>query len=218
MEMLLRVKPELWVTEDIHAAAEDVFLQVRPESLVLAGGRTPAPTYRRLAGLDYPWEDVECFFTDERCVPPDHPASNYRMAYESLLSRVPARVHRMRGEACDAAGYEAELRRFFSEQPSFDLAFLGLGSEGHTASLFPDDPVLEEQERLVAVVQRPDYSRLTLTLPALNATRWAVFLVEGPRKARAVQCLLAGDDIPAARMRPDRMIVIADPAAAAASR
>lgn len=210
---------ELLVTSDIGQAAADLFLRQRPRSVALSGGRTPGAVYARLAALEYDWASVEIFFGDERCVPPDHPDSNFRMANEALLSRVPARVHRMRGETCDAAGYEDELRAVFGEGlPAFDLVFLGMGADGHTASLFPGDPALEETRRLVVKVERPDHPRLTLTLPVLSSSSLAVFLVSGGDKRGALVRVLGGEDLPAARVAARRVVIIADAAAAPAGR
>ncbi|MFQ5879336.1 MAG: 6-phosphogluconolactonase, partial [Dehalococcoidia bacterium] len=133
------------------------------------------------------------------------------------VAQVPARAHRMRGETCDAAGYEDELLSFFGgANPSFDLAFLGLGADGHTASLFPGDQALDETQRLVVEVARPDHPRLTLTLPALSAAKVAIFLVSGAEKREALRRLLAGEDLPAARVAARRMVVVADATAAPA--
>lgn len=209
------LKRELLVTSDIAQAAADLFLRQRPRTVALAGGLTPEALYERLATLEYDWDAVEVFFGDERCVPPDHPDSNFRMANEALLSRVPARVHRMRGETCDAAGYEEELHAGFGGGlPAFDLVFLGMGADGHTASLFPGDPALEETRRLVVKVERPDHSRLTLTLPVLSSARLAVFLVSGGDKREVLGRVLAGEDLPAARVAARRVVLIADAAAA----
>jgi 6-phosphogluconolactonase len=154
------------------------------------------------------------FFTDERCVPPDHPDSNYRMANETLLSRVPARVHRMPGESCYAAAYEEELATVFGPGlPVFDLVVLGLGADGHTASLFPDDPALDVTDRNVLRVSRPDYDRLTLTLPALSAAKAALFLVAGESKHDVLYRFRSGDDMPASRVHAKRVVVLADEAA-----
>lgn len=206
---------EFLVTTDIAQAAVALFLQTRPRTLVLAGGHTPRALYRRLATLKFDWEAVHIFFSDERCVPPDHPDSNFGMAQETLLSQVLARVHRMPGETCDAAQYEQELRAFLGPGlPAFDLAFLGLGADGHTASLFPGDPALDERQRLVVRVAGPDHPRLTLTLPVLSASKLAVFLVSGADKREALRRLLAGEDLPAARVAARRVVIIADAAAA----
>ena len=206
---------ELVVVPDVAEAAAKRFLALAPRTVALAGGSTPRRLYERLAGCAYPWPDTELFFSDERCVPPDHQDSNFRMADEALLSEVPANVHRMRGEACDAAGYEEELSEVFGPGvPSFDLMLLGLGEDGHTASLFPGDPALEEQERLVLRVQRPDHARLTLTLPVLSAAKTVVFLVSGTSKRQALRQLVDGEEIPAARVRAESVIIVADEAAA----
>jgi 6-phosphogluconolactonase len=213
-----QVKPELVVAPDIAGAAAERFLALRPRTLALAGGSTPRRLYERLAACDFPWSETEVFFGDERCVPPDHPDSNYRMAHEALLSRVRARVHRMPGETCDAAAYEEELTSLFGPAlPKFDLVLLGLGIDGHTASLFLGDPALDVRDRRVVRVQRPDHPRLTLTLPVLSAAKAAMFLVSGESKREPLCQLLAGVDIPAARVRARRVIIIADEAAAGRS-
>ena len=213
--MAPQVKPELVVVQDVAGAAAELFLALRPRTVALAGGSTPRRLYERLVTCAFPWSETEMFFGDERCVPPDHPNSNYRMAGEALLSKVPANVHRMPGETCDAEAYEEELRQVFGAGlPEFDLVLLGLGEDGHTASLFPGDPALEEKQRWVIRVQRPDHARLTLTLPVLSAAKVALFLVLGAAKAEALQRLRAGDDIPAARVQAKRVVIVADGAAA----
>ena len=208
--------PELIVTSDIVESALVLFREARPRTIVLAGGVTPRPVYQRLAREPSHWDGMEVFFSDERCVSPHDPASNYHMASRALLSFVPAHVHRMPGETCDSAAYEEELRGFFAGgQPEFDFAFLGLGSDGHTASLFPGDAALEERERWVVRVMRPDHDRLTLTLPVLSAARVVVFLVAGSAKRDALRRMMAGGDQPANRVKAARVIVVADAAAAA---
>ena len=208
------MRRELRITDDPATAAADLFLEVAPRTVALAGGTTPRRAYERLATLDYQWPEVDVFFGDERCVPPDHPHSNFRMAHEALLSKVPVHVHRMPGELCDAPAYERELREVVGSNPALDLVILGLGEDGHTASLFPGDAAVEEIERLVVRVERPDHPRLTLTFPVLSAAPVALFLVEGERKQEAVRGLLAGEDIPATRVASDRVVILADPAAA----
>lgn len=176
------------------AAAED-----RSFSLVLAGGNTPKTLYQTLAvhfRNDIPWERVLLFWGDERYVPPSDPQSNYGMADRTLLRRVPIpaeNIYRMPTEFPDpdeaARAYEATLKtRFPSPKPRFDLVLLGLGEEGHTASLFPGSPALEEQERWVAAVRAPAQPslRLTLTLPVLNNAACIYFLVAGENKAPAM--------------------------------
>ncbi len=209
---------DLRVVPDIAEAAAELIAARAPRTLVLTGGATPLPLYRRLATIDMPWDEMELFFGDERCVPPDHPDSNYGNAAEALLDHVdPARVYRMRGEDCDAEGYERLLRRRFSGPlPDLDLTLLGLGEDGHVASLFPDDPVLEapdERARWVIRVERPDHARLTLTMPVLNASNLVVFLVSGERKRAALRQLLDDGPIPAAHVQAREVIVLADPAA-----
>lgn len=206
----------LEVVLDVAEAAATIISQRRPRTLVLTGGSTPLPLYRRLAMLPLPWQEIELFFGDERCVPPDHPDSNYGRAAEALLTSIEARaVYRMRGEDCDAEGYERALHaRFGPAVPAFDLTLLGLGEDGHVASLFPGAPALDERERLVVRVEHTDHARLTLTLPVLSASRLVVFLVSGERKRVALARLMAGAPIPAARVDAAEVIVLADAAAA----
>ncbi|HEX9122717.1 MAG TPA: 6-phosphogluconolactonase [Actinomycetota bacterium] len=206
---------ELRIQQDWVETAAALFLQTAPRTIALSGGSTPRALYERLATIPYPWSQVDAFFGDERCVAPDDPDSNFRMASEALLSRVAARVHPMTG--CDPVAYEHVLEQVLGAGiPSLDLMFLGLGADGHTASLFPGDPALEERERAVLLVDRPDHRRMTLTLPVLSATRTAIFLVVGEAKRPALRRLLAGeDDVPAARVHATRVLIVADPAAAA---
>ena len=201
--------------DDIASAAAERFVSLRPRTVALAGGSTPRPLYERLATCSFSWLETHIFFGDERCVPPGHEASNYRMAREALLSKVPATVHRMPGETCDAGAYEEELSKVFGlGLPQLDLVLLGLGEDGHTASLFPGDRALQVTDHWVVQVQGPDYSRLTLTLPVLSAAKAVVFLVSGASKRAALQQLLSGADIPAARVRGRDQLIIADEAAA----
>ncbi len=166
------MKRELRVVDELAEEGATLFLDLRPRTVALAGGATPCRLYRRLARIDYPWAETDVCFGDERCVPPDHPDSNFRMASEALLAHVGARVHRMPGESCDPTLYEDELASVFrSAQPRFDLVILGLGADGHTASLFPRDPALEERDRWVVRVERHDHARLTMTLPVLSQLR-----------------------------------------------
>ncbi len=206
---------DIVVATDVAAAAAERFLALQPRTVAFAGGSTPRRLYERLAQSDFPWAETEVFFSDERCVPPDHPASNYGMAREALLSKVRARVHRIRGETCDARAYEGELSDVFGPGlPEFDLVLLGLGEDGHTASLFPEDPALDATSERVVRVERPDYARLTLTLPVLSVARVALFLVSGASKREALRRLLAHDDIPAAHVAAKQVVIIADESAA----
>nr|BBH94998.1 6-phosphogluconolactonase [Thermogemmatispora argillosa] len=189
-------------------------------TLALAGGSTPRKLYSLLASDPYrsqiDWTRVEIFWSDERCVPPNDPESNYHMAHEVMLSKlsIPAtNIHRMPAEQADrqaaADRYSAELRRVFSTTgiPVFDLIQLGMGPEGHTASLFPHQQALHERERLVLPVSvpKPPPERLTFTPPLINAARHILFLVTGSDKAEAVHAVLEGegtpDDYPARLVR-----------------
>ena len=184
-------------------------------AVVLAGGSTPKTMYGILA-RDYAdlidWSSVHVFFGDERTVPPDHEDSNYRMAREALLGYVRVgSVHRIRCELQPdeaASAYEEELREFFGEEeiPRFDLILLGIGSDGHTASLFPETPALEVTDRWVVAnpVPKLDTTRITLTVPVINAARSVVFLVAGEDKAEALKEILEGDADP--RKYPARLV------------
>lgn len=213
------MRPQLRVVPagGLAAAARERLRALQPRRLALSGGSTPRALYEALRVDDLPWADVDIFFGDERCVPPDHPDSNAGMARRALLDRVPARVHAMDGVGCDAAAYENELAAIFGAgQPTaFDVALLGLGEDGHTASLFPNDPALAERKRLVARVERPDHPRLTLTPPALTAARVALFLVAGASKRVPLRRWLAGEELPAAHIHAARVEVLADADAAA---
>ncbi len=172
-------------------------------SLVLAGGSTPRSIHAQLAGPELspaiPWRLVQLFWGDERCVPPDDAASNFAMARATLLdlNEIPtANIHRIRGELPPpeaAVLYEAELRRHFGadDPPAFDCVILGMGADGHTASLFHGDPLLDETERWVGATDgvhaAPPVPRVSLTLPVLNAARNVVFAVSGEAKRRTVR-------------------------------
>ena len=196
-------------------------------SIALSGGSTPKGLYELLATPRYArridWSHVHVFWGDERCVPPDDPASNYRMTREALLDHVPvvpSNVHRIRGDdppAAAAAAYEEELRRVFStpdgpprETPGacFDLILLGMGDNGHTASLFPGLTAVRESKRWVVAEYVPEVSmwRVTLTPPVINAAADVVFLVSGPGKAPMLHRVLEGphkpDPLPAQAIEP----------------
>ena len=190
-------------------------------AIALSGGSTPKALYSMLAtaefNLQLPWRQIHLFWGDERCVAPDHAESNFRMVKEALLSKIPIpaeNVHRMRGEfeaVAAASAYETELRQFFlpspGQLPRFDLILLGLGEDGHTASLFPHSSALNEMERWVATtyVEKLGGHRLTLTFPVINNAAQIAFLVAGASKAAIVKEILTsekGGDYPAARIRP----------------
>ncbi|HEV3231152.1 MAG TPA: 6-phosphogluconolactonase [Candidatus Dormibacteraeota bacterium] len=178
--------------------------------LLLAGGSTPRATYELLAGelrAEVDWRRVSLWFGDERCVPPDDPRSNYRMVREALIDPLrlsPSMVNRIAGELppeAAAAEYDVELKRLRRERaPIFDLALLGMGPEGHTASLFPGSPTLAEHGRLAMAVEVPAQPplRVTLTPEALGLSRGMVFLVTGPGKAEALARVFGEGDVPAA--------------------
>ncbi|HYD40652.1 MAG TPA: 6-phosphogluconolactonase [Anaeromyxobacter sp.] len=224
-----------------RAAAEEVARRAAAAAalrggaaLALAGGSTPKALYRLLADAAapfrarVPWPAVHVFFGDERAVPPESSDANARMAREALLSHVPVgAVHRIEGErgAAEAAvRYEDELFQHFGDVPLpvFDVVLLGLGADGHTASLFPGSPALEERRRWVVPAPAglaPWVDRVTLTLPVLEAARFVLFLVAGADKANALRRLVrprAGEEpIPAAMLRPrGEVLVLADEAAA----
>lgn len=187
-------------------------------AVVLAGGSTPRATYGILA-RDYAnkidWSNVHVFFGDERSVPPDRDDSNYKMARESLLDHVPiGSVHRMQGELPPdeaAEAYEQELRYFFGSDdlPGFDLILLGTGDDGHTASLFPETSALEVHDRWVVAnpVLKLATTRITLTVPVINAARAVYFLVAGEGKAGPVAEILEGNpdprEYPASLIQPE---------------
>jgi 6-phosphogluconolactonase len=247
--MSSREKPEVRVAANrpalYHEAAgelADIAAKAVAErgafSVTLAGGSTPRGLYELLAGdpalsRAVPWERTHVFFGDERHVPPDHPDSNFRMAQVSLLSKVPVppgHVHRIAGELPDtsraAAEYEEMLTAHFrlssGKFPRFDLALLGLGAEGHTASLFPGTPALEETSRLAVStwVDKLHTHRVTLTAPVFNAAANVAFLVAGKDKAPALKAVLEGPALirllPAQLIRPasGRLIFFADAEAA----
>jgi 6-phosphogluconolactonase len=211
----------------VATAAADRFVEVVGAAaeargvarVALSGGGTPKQVYplllepRRRDAID--WSRVEVFWGDERAVPPDHPESNFGVAYGMLLSQLravrPDRVHRMPAEAQDldaaALSHESELRLAFGSRgdapPAFDLIWLGMGPDGHTASLFPGSTALDERERWVVAnwAPGPEAWRMTLTFPVLSAARKVIFVVTGADKADALRSIRAGDtEPPAARV------------------
>jgi 6-phosphogluconolactonase len=238
---------EIRIVDDAPALAEAAAREVLAIALAavadhgrftvaLAGGATPRVTYERLAAPPLrdrmPWRDTLVFFGDERGVPPDHADSNYGMAHRALLSRVPIageRVFRIPGEGEDPEAVAAQYARTLAdvlgvrrgEVPRLDLVLLGLGVDGHTASLFPGSPVLKETFRTVAAVHSTAAiipQRFTLTYPVLNAAACVIYLVAGAEKAKVVKAALADptSGLPAAMVRPTqgRLVWIVDRAAA----
>lgn len=236
-EELAREAAELFVWFGQQAIRNDGRFRV-----ALSGGSTPKALYAALRGAtlstQLDWTGVEFYFSDERCVPPDHPESNFRLANEGLFQPLrigPDRVFRMPGEVGvpdqGASQYEALIRERFAAPPpswpGFDLILLGMGEDAHTASLFPGTPALEENKRLVVANVAPQgvTARLTLTARGINQARAVVFMVGGKSKAKAVQAVLndrgkdhSVDDrrFPARLIRPvaGRLIWLLDRAAA----
>jgi 6-phosphogluconolactonase len=204
--------------------------------VALSGGSTPKGLFSLLAGIagaSIPWDKMYFFWSDERHVPPGNAESNYRMANEAMLSKIPARpenIFRIHSEEKDAkaaaAAYDQTLRTFFrltpGEFPRFDLILLGLGPEGHVASLFPDSLAMGEKTRLVVAnwVEKFKTDRITFTLPAINHAACVTFLVSGGEKAEILRDVLENPtlDLPAQRVHPvdGKLIWLADRAAAAA--
>lgn len=232
------MRPDVQILPDdaaiAHAAAELILdaclgaIHARGVAhLALAGGATPRPAYELLSQPEYAdliaWSRVQVYWSDERLVPPDHPDSNYRLAAETLISRVPLppqNVHRMRGELAPAAAaqaYEDELRSSLPAGedgfPCFDLMMVGMGDDGHIASLFPGSPALREQQRWVVAAEHnqpppPVVSRLTLTLPVINAAAKVLVIVTGEKKAERVRQALeepsASQELPVQWIKPTR--------------
>ena len=220
------MKPEVIVVPDGLALADEAAERIealavassteKPATVSLAGGRTPRVAYQHLGSRCVPWARLQLFFGDERLVPPDDEASNYRLSREAFLERMavpPTAIHRIKGELepeAAAAAAEAEVRAVMGVSagtvPRLDLCLLGIGPDGHTASLFPDDPALDVTDRLMVPVHRPEMPqpwRVTMTMPFINASRRVLFLVDGAEKADVVARAIDGDrSIPAGRVRP----------------
>jgi 6-phosphogluconolactonase len=202
-----------WIIEDA--------VQARGEAHVaISGGSTPRPLFKLLASPPWqeriPWAHTHIWWVDERCVPPDHPHSNYGVAYALMLQHLPVIIpHRIHGELTPpeaAAAYEHELKTTLhlgpEQWPRFDLILLGMGEDGHTASLFPGDSALDVRDRLVTVGRAPSppRERVTLTLPVLNQAAHILFLVAGENKAPALQRIFHQEEahpLPAALVEPE---------------
>lgn len=244
----MSASPEIRVLaspQEIFRAAAERFVQKATETVrtagrftvALSGGSTPKGLYSLLAEQyrsSLPWERMFFFWGDERHVPPDHPDSNYRMTNQAMLSKVPVppeNIFRVPTEMQDAdstaAQYEQTLKNFFrlktGEFPRFDLILLGMGPDGHTASLFPATKALQEKTRLVVAnwVEKFNTYRITLTLPVLNNAACAMFLIAGADKAAALHEVLEGDgpgeQFPAKLVKPTqgKLIWLIDRQAAA---
>jgi len=213
------------------ALASTAIRDHRKFTVALSGGSTPKSLYSVLARSALPWDKIFFFWSDERHVPPDHPESNYRMAKEALLSKVPVppeNIFRVRAEEKNAnvvaKDYEEALRSFFGlrpgEFPRFDLILLGLGPDGHTASLFPNTAALNETKLLVVAnwVEKFKANRITFTYPVLNNAACVIFLVSGADKADMVRTVLEDGraDLPSQRVHPvnGRLLWLLDKGAA----
>lgn len=206
----------------VHVCKESIRANGRC-SIALAGGSTPKPLYKLLSVRPFveqiDWSRLHFFWSDERFVPPDHPDSNYQMAFQTLLSKVAipdANVHRVETEQPNvetaALQYESAIRSFFNTEddavPKFDLILLGLGEDGHTASLFPSSPAITESKNLVfgMYVENIQGSRVTFTAPLINGARSVLFFVSGTSKARILKVILEGPSrkelYPAQLVRP----------------
>lgn len=244
MRRLRAGKSEVEVWPNSHALAmraAELFTETARQSVALgdafkvalAGGSTPRALYHLLAGEIYaprlPWKETHVYWSDERCVPPTSDESNYRMANEAMLAHVPVpfnQIHRMRGEIDPeeaAREYASLLEEKFDENPPrFDLILLGMGEDGHTASLFPHSQALLDTEHLVAApyIEKLNSYRLTLTLKAINAASSIIFLAAGENKAEALRAVLeekgSGREYPAQLVSPARgeLLWLVDEAAA----
>ena len=227
---------DLQVLDDPGASAARLLAEAAGGGgqIALTGGSTPRSAYERAAAADAEWSRTTLWWGDERCVPPDDELSNYALARETLLDAIAGaapEVHRMRGELGPhegASAYEAELHEVFGAgMPEFDLVLLGMGADGHCASLFPGQPTLDEDVRLVVGVEQagaePYVPRISLTLPVINAARQVVFLVTGEDKADAVARAFEADPgphTPASLVTPasGRLVALLDRAAASRLR
>jgi 6-phosphogluconolactonase len=215
------MRPDVQVSEDPSAPAA-ALLREASGNICITGGSTPRSAYARCAEERSDWSGVDFWFTDERCVPPDHEQSNFRMAHEALLSRADgATVHRMKGELGPAEGASDHEHEYEAAgRPAFDLILLGMGPDAHICSLFPGDDALAERERQVVGVETPGMaplvSRITFTLSVVNASRSIVFLVSGEDKADAVARAFSGrrDPMaPASLVEGEVTVLLDEPAA-----
>ncbi len=233
-EATARAAAQLFLDAAVRAATARGIARI-----AISGGTTPKTMFQLLADptqpflKQMPWDKIELYWVDERCVPPDNIESNYRMTNDALLSKVPLapeRVHRMEGELdpeVAAARYESTIRDTFrlegAQTPTFDLVLLGMGDDGHTASLFPHTEALHEMSHIVVPnhVPQKDAWRITLTWPVINQGREVVFLIEGAGKAQVLNDVFLGpyqpDTYPSQIIRPagGQLTLLLDAAAAA---
>ena len=229
MATVIKVAPDIrtWIddaAEEITRVLEAAVSAKGTACAALSGGRTPVAVYQRLTQSPWreriPWERIHWFWVDERWVPPDHPDSNYGVAYEALFSKVPvkpAQVHRIPTAGMEpaeaATAYEAQLRVTLGQGAVLDLAVLGMGTDGHTASLFPGIAELAEATRWVAATLSPVgvRQRISLTFPLLNAADTILFLVTGADKRPLLEAVLGGGekgtDYPAGKIKAARQMI-----------
>jgi 6-phosphogluconolactonase len=244
VEVTIKVSPD---TAALAAATAELFTESAKTAvaargvarIAVSGGSTPKIVFKMLADpshpflTEVPWDKLQLYWVDERCVPPDHAESNYRMTKEAMLTQIPlpaANVHRMEGELDPeeaASKYEAEIRNSFklegAETPTFDLVLLGMGPDGHTASLFPHTEGLNEMARIVIPnhVPQKDAWRVTLTWPVIVQGREVAFLIEGKEKTEMAKTVFTGpydpETYPAQLIRPasGKLTLMMDVAAAA---
>jgi len=240
MRKKIKIYPD---KEALFSASSDLLISAMRQAVMthrvctvaLSGGNTPRGVYRHLAiaSVHYriPWQKIHLFWGDERVVPPDHEESNYRMVKETLLDHIsipPGNVHRIKAElGADVAAeeYADELKRFFKTSlPEFDIILLGLGTDGHTASLFPETPILEEKEKPVNKVFASAYNswRISLTLPVINRARQIIFLASGENKSEIIREIFTLDKpsrkFPASLVSPQKGDILWMLDEAAASR
>lgn len=216
------MKPDFRISDDPAGAAATLLAEAAGP-VCITGGSTPKEAYQRVAAQRSDWSGVDFWFTDERCVAPDHEHSNFRMADEALLGAAQgATVHRMKGELGPIEGAADHEREYETAgRPPFDLILLGMGPDAHICSLFPGDSALGERERSVTGIETPGMAplvaRITFTLPVVNAARSIVFLVTGDDKADAVARAFSGrrDPMAPASLVEGEVTVLLDEGAAA---
>jgi 6-phosphogluconolactonase len=211
------VHGDVRIVDDVASAFADAVVEAAPTSIALSGGGTAKDAYTALATRDLDWSGIDVWFGDERFVPVDDPDSNEGMARAVLLDRArPRAIHSMAGAGATPDAAAQAYDALVAAAPAIDVVHLGLGPDGHTASLFPGSAALDVTDRLV-VTNGDDlhpHPRLTFTYPALARSHLVVFTVAGDDKRDAFTRLRAGDDLPAGRVTAERVLWLVDPAAA----
>ena len=214
----MTIPGEVRVVKHVPQAFAQLVAEASPRSIALSGGGTARTCYELLAtAADVEWRRVEVFFSDDRWVPVHDPDSNEGMAREAFLDEVePAAIHSMYGAAPSIEAAAVAYDDLVRDAPPIDLVHLGLGPDGHTASLFPGSPALDESKRFVIATgdDRHPHRRLTFTFPAIARSRLAVVTVAGSDKREALARVRDGDDVPAARLQAEQLIWLVDRAAA----